>query len=94
MEPLILGEEEAPAIAEEDELAAVPQPLRAQSMRGQLLPEPEAQPRRRFGFLGRKEKRPEPRTEPVPARAEPRAQAQIIARGGEAAKGAADQPGR
>ena len=72
MEPLILGEEETPAIAEDKEVVAAPQPamMRAQlEAEPEFAPEPQPQARRRFGFLGRKGKKPEPRTEPAPARA-------------------------
>jgi cell division protein FtsZ len=80
-EPLILGDVETPML--EDDMEPIPaaiQPM--QAMRPAPQPEPEDAPRRRFGFLGRKEKKPEPaRMEPAPMpRPAPRATAQVMAR--------------
>ncbi len=80
-EPLILGDVETPMV--EDDMEPIPaaiQPM--QTMRPASQPEPEDAPRRRFGFLGRKEKKPEPaRMEPSPMpRPAPRATAQVMAR--------------
>jgi cell division protein FtsZ len=82
-EPMVLGEAQAPMIEDE------PAPVAAHSapLRPQAPPEPEEAPKRRFGFLGRRDKKPEPaRMEPSSAMrgaAAPRATAQVMARPGE-----------
>jgi cell division protein FtsZ len=81
-EPISFGTQSAPAILDE-ELAPVHHVVvRTAPIRQQ--PEPEEAPKRsRFGFLGRREKKPEPqRVEPVQVQRQPqpRAQAQIITR--------------
>jgi cell division protein FtsZ len=83
VETLILGGLNTPAI--EDDMPAMPVPMRPAPMRTALQPEPEPieEKKRRFGFLGRKEKKPEPRFEPQPTAAPQRATAQVISRGAE-----------
>ena len=77
-DPLVLDDLEAPMIEEEP----LPMPVTVRAAPLRPLPEPEEAPKRRFGFLGRREKKPEPpRAEPVSApRTAPRATAQVIAR--------------
>ena len=78
-EPLVLGQSEEMGSAEDE--APGMEPVRPVPLRAERS-EPDAQPKRRFGFLGRREKKPEPRMEPTAARAvQPqRASAQIIGR--------------
>jgi cell division protein FtsZ len=74
----IIGEDDIPPMPE----GIRPQPIRAEIRRA---PEPEPQPKRRFGlFGGRKEQTPEPRQEPavqMQRAAPPRATAQVMGRG-------------
>jgi cell division protein FtsZ len=94
-EPLILGSKEAPKIVAEAASPAASTAAAAATAtpavrptplwpRAEAEPEPEEQPKRRFGFLGRRDKKPEPaRAEPVaPSRnfSQPRATAQVIVR--------------
>ena len=79
-----LGTHAAP-IAEEEPAPVYHTVVRTAPVRQQQpQPEPEEAPKRRFGFLGRREKKPEPaRIEPAQAQRQPqqRATAQIIQRG-------------
>ena len=79
VETLILGGLESPVL--EEQAPVMPLPARVTPQRE---PEPVEEKKRRFGFLGRKEKRPEPRLEPQPAAgrnaSSQRATAQVIAR--------------
>lgn len=76
LDPMILGEEaEIPAM---DEDLPPPQSVRPPPQRAETAP--EAPPKRRFGFLGRKEKKPEPRMEPSARQQAPRASAQPMGR--------------
>ncbi len=90
-EPINLGAVDTPIV--EDEPVPMPVVMRPVPPRQQPLsqpePEPEEAPKRRFGFLGRREKKPEPpRMEPVPAaRVAPRATAQVMARSAEPQRG-------
>jgi cell division protein FtsZ len=79
-EPLSLGTQAAPAMAEEEFAPVHHVVVRTAPIRQQ--PEPEEAPKRRFGFLGRRDKKPEPqRVEPVQTQRQPqRASAQIITR--------------
>ena len=83
VETMILGGAESPIV--EDDLPVMPVSVRPAPTRPAPQPEPLEEKRRRFGFLGRKEKRPEPRLEPQPvasrAPAPQRATAQVIQRG-------------
>jgi len=79
VEPLILGNAEAPEIVEE----APPIQLRQAPVRPQPVPPPEEKVKSRFGFLGRRAAKPEPRVEPQPLprqAAAPRATAQPMTR--------------
>ncbi len=82
-EPLNLGAADAPMV--EDEPMPMPAVVRPATQPPQ--PKPEEAPKRRFGFLGRREKKPEaPRMEPAPAArptAPPRANAQVMPRSAE-----------
>ena len=87
-EPMDLGADDAPIVEKEPEPVAVarPVPLRPQ-------PEPEAAPKRRFGFLGRREKKAESRVEPPSAPRQtsaPRATSQVMGRPGEQQRDTAD----
>jgi cell division protein FtsZ len=83
-EPMPLGAADTPMIEEED----LPPPVvvRQPPVRPQPQPQPVAEepPKRLFGFLGRRDRKPEPpRSEPVPAarpNAAPRATAQVMTR--------------
>jgi cell division protein FtsZ len=82
----------------EDDIPPMPEGIRPQPMRAELrrAPEPEPQPKRRFGlFGGRKEQTPEPRREPAApierTNAAPRATAQVMGRGQEAQRSPAPQ---
>jgi cell division protein FtsZ len=80
-EPMVLGGADMPEL--EDDIP--PMPAIVVRPIAQRQPEPEAAPKRRFGFLGgRKEKAPEPaRVEPAPApaaRQPQRASAQVMAK--------------
>jgi cell division protein FtsZ len=82
-QPMPLGTQAAP-MAEEEPAPVYHTVVRTAPVRQQPQPEPEEAPKRsRFGFLGRREKKPEPaRIEPVQAQRQPqRATAQIIQRG-------------
>jgi cell division protein FtsZ len=96
------GDEQKPAapryVIGEDDIPPMPEGIRPQPMRAELrrAPEPEPQPKRRFGlFGGRKEQAPEPRQEPaaqMPRTAtSPRATAQVMGRGQEAPRNPAPQ---
>ena len=61
VESLILGEDEEMPVIEED--LPAPEPVRPAPLRMEATA--EVQPKRRFGFLGRKEKKPETRVEPA-----------------------------
>ena len=80
---------QATPIAEEEPAPVYHTVVRTAPVRQQPQPEPEEAPKRRFGFLGRREKKPEPaRIEPVQAQRQPqRATAQIIQRGTEPQRG-------
>jgi cell division protein FtsZ len=81
--PMSLGMQSAPMVHEEEPAPVYQTIVRTAPIR-QPQPEPEEQPKRRFGFLGRREKKVEPaRVEPVQVqqRAPQRATAQIIQRG-------------
>ena len=84
----VIGEDDIPPMPE----GIRPQPVRAEIRR---VPEPEPQPKRRFGLFGsRKDPAPEPRQEPAaPMRstAAPRATAQVMGRSQEAPRQAAPQ---
>jgi cell division protein FtsZ len=88
VETMILGGAESPVV--EDDIPVMPVTMRPAPLRPAPQPEPEPleEKRRRFGFLGRKEKKPEPRLEPQPVAtrspAPQRATAQVIQRGAEA----------
>ena len=92
VEPMILGDLQSPIIDDNIAPSPVPAPAteRPAIMRPLMQPEPEhEEKKRRFGFLGRRDKKPEPRFEPQPAArpaGQPRATAQVIARPGEAAR--------
>ncbi len=90
VEPMPLGAQAAPP--EEEPAPVYHTVVRTAPVRQQPQPEPEEAPKRRFGFLGRREKKPEPtRIEPAQAQRQPqRATAQIIQRGtaGEPQRGA------
>jgi cell division protein FtsZ len=85
VETLILGGLDTPAI--EEDVPAMP--VRQPAMRATPQPEPEPleEKKRRFGFLGRREKKPEPRVEPLSTAARAavpqRATAQVMTRGTE-----------
>jgi cell division protein FtsZ len=81
MEADILAGTDQPIIGEDD-IPPMPAVARAPQMRPQPEPEPVEEKRYRFGFLGRREKKPEARVEPQSARtaAAPRASAQALAR--------------
>jgi cell division protein FtsZ len=87
VEAMILGGAESPIV--EDDTPVVPVSMRPAPARPapQPNPEPLEEKRRRFGFLGRKDKKPEPRLEPQPVAtrtpAAQRATAQVIQRGAE-----------
>lgn len=89
VEAQIFGDEDLvapPARSVQPRAEARSEPLRAESHHELRAPVPaEAEePKRRFGFLGRRDKKPEPRVEPAPVRAaETRAQAQVMLRGAE-----------
>jgi cell division protein FtsZ len=76
--------------AVDEDIPAMPVAARAAPMRPAPQPEPVEEKRYRFGFLGRREKKPEPRVEPQPvatrAAAPQRASAQVLTRGAEPAK--------
>jgi cell division protein FtsZ len=81
VEPLILGQADTPEI--EDDVQPISVTARQAPLRPavQARPELEEEPKRRFGFLGRK--KPEPRVEPqtMPRQAvAPRATAQVMTR--------------
>jgi cell division protein FtsZ len=83
-QPMPLGTQAAPMVAEEEPAPVYHTVVRTAPVRQQPQPEPEEAPKRRFGFLGRREKKPEPaRIEPAQAQRQPqqRASAQIIQRG-------------
>jgi cell division protein FtsZ len=84
VETMLLGGAESPVM--EEDIPVAPVAMRPAPTRPAPQPEPEPleEKRRRFGFLGRKEKKPEPRLEPQPAArtaAPQRATAQVIQRG-------------
>ncbi|HTW34649.1 MAG TPA: cell division protein FtsZ [Rhizomicrobium sp.] len=82
-QPMPLGTQAAPMMADEEPAPVYHTVVRTAPVR-QAQPEPEEAPKRRFGFLGRREKKPEPaRVEPVQVQRQPqqRATAQIIQRG-------------
>jgi cell division protein FtsZ len=89
VETMILGGLESPII--EDDVPVMPIATRAEAARAEPMrpaPQPAAEPaaekRSVFGFLGRRDKKPEPRVEPQPvARTPQRATAQTIQRGAE-----------
>jgi cell division protein FtsZ len=96
------GEEKQPAtqryVIGEDDIPPMPEGIRPQPMRAEVrrAPEPEPQPKRRFGlFGGRKDPAPEPRQEPVAqvqrTAAAPRATAQVMGRGQDAPRNPAPQ---
>ena len=104
VESEIFGGEEKPAahryVIGEDDIPPMPEGIRPQPMRADLrrAPEPEPQPKRRFGlFGGRKEQAPEAlRREPTPSiqrptAAAPRATAQVMGRGQDAPRTPASQ---
>ena len=83
-EPLILGGLETPAI--EDDIPPMPVSMRTPPAQPTPEPPPPEEKKFRFGFLGRREKRPEPRLEPqTVARSAPlpRATAQVMSRSAE-----------
>jgi cell division protein FtsZ len=83
--PMPLGA--SPIMPEEEPVPVYHTVVRTAPVRQQPLPEPEEAPKRRFGFLGRREKKPEPaRIEPAQAQRQPqqRASAQVIQRGAQA----------
>ncbi len=86
----VIGEDDIPPMPEGMRpMGQVQQPIQPQTMRPDLrrAPEPEPQPKRRFGlFGGRKETPPEPRQEPIAQRpaVAPRATVQVMGRGQEA----------
>jgi cell division protein FtsZ len=82
-QPMPLGAQAA-SMAEEEPAPVYHTVVRTAPVRQQQpQPEPEEAPKRRFGFLGRREKKPEPtRIEPAQAQRHPqRASAQVIQRG-------------
>ena len=87
VEAMILGGADSPRIEEEEDIPAMPVATRPAPDPRPMQPEPPEEKRRRFGFLGRKEKKPEPRLEPQPAMARvssaPRATAQVVSRNNE-----------
>jgi cell division protein FtsZ len=90
VETMILGTDEAPAI--DEPMQAVPEPVRIHPVPQPVLrpaPEPEER-KRRFGFLGRRDKKPEaPRAEPQMTPAQPfapRAAAQPMPRNPQGAR--------
>jgi cell division protein FtsZ len=81
IEPLILGNDEAPALQEED-IPPMPAVARAAPLR-EVLPEPKPEPKRRRFFGGWSERKPEVRTEPAPlqrASSQSRATVQVMTR--------------
>jgi cell division protein FtsZ len=81
VEPLILGNADTPEIMEE---APPPVPLRQTQLRPEPAPPPPVEEKKsRFGFLGRRTPKPEPRLEPQPLPRQaptPRATAQPLNR--------------
>jgi cell division protein FtsZ len=81
-EPMTLGGADSPAVLEGD-IPPMPAYLRPAPMKPAAAPEP--QEKRLFGFLGRREKKPEPRMEPQSSTRQPqRATAQAMQRPPEA----------
>jgi cell division protein FtsZ len=81
-EPMTLGTPASPMVLEDEPAPVYHTVVRTAPVR-RPEPEPEEQPRRRFGFLGRREKKPEPpRMEPTQVSRQPQraAAAQVITR--------------
>jgi len=81
VEPLILGGLETPVI--EDDIPPMPASMRAMPVQPQPQPEVHEEKKFRFGFLGRRDKKPDPRVEPQPVMRpapQPRATAQVMSR--------------
>jgi cell division protein FtsZ len=103
VESEIFGDEEHQAgpryVIGEDDIPPMPEGIRPQPMRAEVrrAPEPEAQPKRRFGLFGaRKEQAPELRQEPAAVQMArpsiaPRAKAQVLGRGQEMPRESAPQ---
>jgi cell division protein FtsZ len=81
MEADILAGADQPIIGEDD-VPPMPAITRAVQARSQPAPEPVEEKRYRFGFLGRRDKKPEARVEPQTVRTAiaPRASAQVMTR--------------
>src|SRR5215469_11913499 len=80
-EPMPLGTQASPMVLDDEPAPVYHTVVRTAPVR-RPEPEPEEQPKRRFGFLGRREKKPEPqRMEPTQVARQPqRAASQVITR--------------
>src|SRR5215472_11341386 len=80
-EPMPLGTQASPMVLDDEPAPVYHTVVRTAPVR-RAEPEPEEQPKRRFGFLGRREKKPEPqRMEPTQVARQPqRAASQVITR--------------